>query len=536
MSQAILKSFEPLFYPRSLAIIGASADPRKYGNIILSAIMEMGYKGPIYPVNPDGGEINGLPVSRSLEEINREVDLAILTIPAPFVAPALEGCLRKKIKGVEIISSGFKETGTFEGKRMEEEIARMSQGRIRILGPNCFGIYCPESRLTILPGYNFSRETGPVGFLSQSGGLCADFGQMAKGLGIRFSKMVSYGNGCDVDECDLLEYFFADDKTRIIAGYLEGVKDGSRLMKILGKNKGKKPVLLWKAGLTATGRRAAMSHTGSISGTGPIWNAALKQVGAIQVCSAEELIDAIYAFLYLSTPIGPSVALLGGGGAIGVAASDLLERLGLAVPAFSPATLEKLRSTFPSVGNSLRNPVDLGNPMIPPSLLQRAMEAAGEDPNVDTLMIIQILYYILFQGRHRLKMEDRPLQSFSFQPELLRACQQIKGKYRKPIILIFPDITTDSPMIDLETEWRRERDSYQTAGFPVFRSLERAARALRHFLAYQNRKDTGKPLTRNNSAEQKEGDTRRRSTGRETERSDSGSLSKSRSLKDIDQF
>ena len=493
MGQAVLKAFHPLFYPRSLAIIGASADPGKFGNIILSAILEMGYKGSIYPVNPDGGEIIGLPVFRSLDEIQSEVDLAILTIPAPLVAPALEGCLRKKIKGVEIISSGFKETGTPEGKRMEEEIVRISQGRIRILGPNCFGIYCPESGLTILPGHNFSDETGPVGFLSQSGGLCADFGQMAKGLGIRFSKMVSYGNGCDVDECDLLEYFFADEKTRIIAGYLEGVKDGSRLMKILGTNKGKKPVLLWKAGMTATGRRAMMSHTGSIGSPEPIWNAALKQAGVIQVGCAEELMDAIYAFLYLPTPIGPKVALLGGGGAISVAASDVLERLGLAVPAFSPPVLEKLKAIFPAVGNSLKNPVDLGNPMIPPSLLQKAMEGAGEDPNIDTLMIIQILYYILYQVRHRLKMEDRPLRNFSFQPDLLRACQQMREKYRKPIILIFPDITTESPMLDLEAEWRRERDGYQEAGFPVFRSLERAARALGHFLSYLNRQNPANP-------------------------------------------
>jgi acyl-CoA synthetase (NDP forming) len=504
MSQPILKAFEPLFYPRSVAVIGASADPSKFGNIILGAMMEMGYEGPIYPVNPDGGEINGLPVSRSLEEIHGEVDLAILTIPAPLVASALEGCLRKKIKGVEIISSGFKEAGTPEGKRMEEEIARMSRGKIRILGPNCFGIYCPESGLTILPGHNFSRETGPVGFLSQSGGLCADFGQTAKGLGIRFSKMVSYGNGCDVNECDLLEYFFADEKTRIIAGYLEGAKNGPRFMKILKMNKGKKPVLLWKAGLTVSGRRAVMSHTGSISGTEAIWNSALKQAGVIQVFSVEELIDAIYAFLYLPPPVGPRVALLGGGGAIGVAASDVLERLGLTVPTFSPSTLEKLRSTFPSVGNSLRNPVDLGNPMIPPSLLRTAMEAAGQDGNIDTLMIIQILYYILFQVRHRLKMDDRPLGNFSFQPELLQVCQQIKEKYRKPIILIFPDITTDSQRIDLETEWRRERDSYQAAGFPVFRNLERAARALRHFLSYPDSRNPGKRPTLDGIAGQKE--------------------------------
>jgi acyl-CoA synthetase (NDP forming) len=459
----------------------------KFGNIILSAIMEIGYKGKVYPVNPEAEEINGLKGYPSLKEIPGEVDFAILTIPAPLVSSALEECLRKGVKGVEILTSGFRETGTPEGRWMEEEVARIAERGIRILGPNCFGIYCPESGLTILPGQNFSRETGPVGFLSQSGGLCADLGQLAKGLGMRFSKMVSYGNGCDVAACDLLEYFFADPKTTIIAGYLEGVEDGPRFLKILRENNGKKPVILWKAGLTETGSRAVMSHTGSLSGAAEVWNSTLKQAGVVQVGSTEEMIDAIYAFLYLPPHAGPRVALMGGGGAIGVAASDSLDRLGLSVPVLSPPILEKLKASFPPVGNSLKNPVDLGNPMIPPSMLRKVMEAAGEDEGIDTLIVIQILFYILYQVRHRLRMDDKPLSQFSFQPELLKACRNVQEKYKKAILLVLPDIVTDGKMIDLEIEWRRERDNYQAAGFPVFKSLDRAARALSHFVRYHQR-------------------------------------------------
>jgi acyl-CoA synthetase (NDP forming) len=484
VNRAIVQAFEPIFYPKSLAIIGASAELGKFGNIILSAITEIGYRGKIYPVNPEGGEINGLKVYGSLKEIPGEVDLAIVTIPAAFVSGVLEECLCKGVKGVEILSSGFKETGTPEGIRMEEELSQIARRGLRILGPNGFGIYCPESGLTILPGQNFSRESGPVGFLSQSGGLCADLGQMAIGLGIRFSKMVSYGNGCDVAACDLLEYFFADEKTRIVAGYVEGLEDGPRFLRVLKENRGKKPVILWKGGLTATGSRAVMSHTGSLSGSGAIWDAAFKQAGGIQVLSVEELIDTIYAFFYLPTSAGPRVAVMGGGGAISVAASDSLECLGLSVPVFSPKILEKLTPSFPPVGNSLKNPVDLGNPMTPPSMLRKVMEAAGEDDGIDTLMIIQILYYILFYLRHWLGMDDRPLSQFSFQPELLRACQEVREKYGKPIILVMPDITTDTRMVDMEFEWRRERDTYQAAGFPVYKSLDRAARALRHLIAY----------------------------------------------------
>ena len=487
MATDILKAFEPLFYPKSLAVIGASSDMTKFGNIILSALLEIGFEGKIYPINTEGGEINGLKAYRSLREIPGEVDFAVMTIPAPAVKDSLEECLRIGVKGVEILTSGFRETGTPEGRQLEEEIARFARRGIRILGPNCFGIYCPESGLTILPGQNFSRETGPVGFLSQSGGLCADLGQIAKGLGIRFSKMVSYGNGCDLAACDLLEYFFADPKTGIIAGYLEGVEDGPRFLKILRENKGKKPVILWKAGLTETGSRAVMSHTGSLSGAAEVWNSAFRQAGVIQAGSAEELIDTIYAFLYLRPNAGPRVALMGGGGAIGVAASDSLDRLGLSVPVLSPPILEKLKASFPPVGNSLKNPVDLGNPMIPPSMLRKVMEAAGEDEGIDTLIVIQILFYILYQVRHRLRMDDKPLSQFSFQPELLKACREVQEKYKKAILLVMPDIVTDGKMIDLEIEWRRERDNYQAAGFPVLKSLDRAARALSHFLKYHQR-------------------------------------------------
>ncbi|MGQ9694952.1 MAG: acetate--CoA ligase family protein [Thermodesulfobacteriota bacterium] len=488
MFSSILKQFEPLFYPKSLAIIGASNDPAKFGNIILSALLEIGFAGKIYPVNPEGQEINGLKVFPSIKDIPHEVDFVIITIPAPLVLNSLKDCLQKGVKGVEILTSGFKETGTPEGKRMEEEIARLARSGLRIIGPNCFGIYCPESGLTILPGQNFLREAGPVGFLSQSGGLCADFGQIAKGLGIRFSKMVSYGNGCDVAACDLLEYFFADPETKIIAGYIEGVEDGSRFLRLLRENRGKKPVIIWKAGLTASGSQAVMSHTGALSGSRKVWSAALKQGGVIQVESAEELIDTIYAFLYLPSTTGPRIAVMGGGGAISVAASDIMERLGLAVPPFSPEIFQKLKASFPPVGNSLRNPVDLGNPMIPPPMLKIVMEAAGQDERIDTLIVIQILFYILFQMRHRLKMDDQPLRQFSYQPELLKAAQEIRTKYGKAIILVLPDITTESGMIDLEIEWRRERDFYQAAGFPVFKTLQRAARALRNFIAFQRMK------------------------------------------------
>lgn len=236
--------------------------------------------------------------------------------------------------------------------------------------------------------------------------------------------------------------------------------------------------------MTVTGSKAVLSHTGSLSGSEALWDSALKQASVIRVNGAEELVDTIYAFLYLPPSAGPRVAVMGGGGAISVAACDSLERLGFSVPVFSPPILERLKASFPPVGNSLRNPVDLGNPMIPPSILRVVMEGAGEDQGIDTLVVIQILYYILSQLRHRVDMEDRPLAQFSFQPELLQACREVREKYGKAILMVLPDIVSDAGMIDLEAEWRRERDAYQAEGFPVFKSLDRAARALSHFIKF----------------------------------------------------
>ena len=161
---SLIDAFNPIFYPRALAVLGASADPTKFGNIILSAIQEVGYQGEIYPVNPEGGEIKGVKAFKSLPEVPGPVDFAIITVPASALFKALEECRDKGVKGIEILTSGFKETGTPEGRKMEAEISRFAQGGMRILGPNCFGIYCPESGLTILPGQNFSPGDRPRGF------------------------------------------------------------------------------------------------------------------------------------------------------------------------------------------------------------------------------------------------------------------------------------------------------------------------------------------------------------------------------------
>ena len=200
-----LDELEPLFYPRSLAVVGASTNETKFGGRFLQALIDFGYQGPIYPVNPKGSEIVGLKMYPNVREIPQPVDLADIMVPAHLVPQVLEDCLAKGIRAAQIFTSGFAETGEEQGRLLEKELGALAKRGIRIIGPNCFGVYCPEGGHTLLPGGDFPRDSGPVAFITQSGGHAVEFARLARGTGIRFSKVVSYGNACDVNESDLLE-------------------------------------------------------------------------------------------------------------------------------------------------------------------------------------------------------------------------------------------------------------------------------------------------------------------------------------------
>ena len=272
-----LSELRPIFYPRTLAVVGVSRDEAKFGSLFLRALLDFGFKGRIYPVHPEGGEILGLKAYPSVRDIPEPVDLAAIMVPAPHVPAVLEDCLAKGVPGAEVFTSGFSETGDERAAALERELARIARRGIRIVGPNCFGIYCPGGGLTLLPGGNFQRESGPVGFITQSGGHAVEFAREGRGRGIRFSKVISYGNGCDLNESDLLEYMAQDDETRIIAMYLEGPRDGRRFARLVKELAPRKPVVIWKAGLTRTGGRAVRSHTASLAGEEAVWEAFFRQ-------------------------------------------------------------------------------------------------------------------------------------------------------------------------------------------------------------------------------------------------------------------
>ena len=305
ISQTIPTDFERIFHPQNIAIIGVSAEDggTGFGSGMFRALKAMGFDGKIFPVNPKGGNLDELQIYKQVEDIPEKVDFAIITVAAKLVPEVLEGCRQKGIEGAQILSSGFSELGTQAGKELEKKIQQIAAAGIRVVGPNCFGIYCPKSGLTLLPGPDLSRQTGSVAFLSQSGGMAIDLAHKGKWMGIRFSKVVSFGNGADLRETELLQYLADDPETKVISMYIEGIKDGDAFFESIKYTTKKKPVIVCKGGLSQAGQRTVASHTASMGGSRMIWQSVLKQVNAISVQDLNELAEAALAFSLLPSGI-----------------------------------------------------------------------------------------------------------------------------------------------------------------------------------------------------------------------------------------
>lgn len=470
-----LAEFSPIFYPKSIAVIGASADIHKFGGRFFEALLSFGYEGKLYPVNSQENEIFGLRTYLRVGDIPELVDFAVIATPARTVPGVVEECLAKGIRAAEICSAGFSEASE-EGRKLEEEVARSAARGIRIIGPNCFGVYCPAGGITILPGGHFSRESGAVAFISQSGGYAVRVPRRGMGMGIKFSKVVSYGNACDVNESDLLEYLYHDPETRVITGYIEGVKDGSRFFKLLQEVSQTKPVILWKGGLTRSGARAVSSHTGSLGGEEAVWDTLFRQSGVIRVNSLEELLDTTLAFLHLAPHRGRKVCVVGGGGGITVAAADACERVGLSVPLFPPELQRKLAAIVPPVGASVRNPVDVAGPFPPPVMLKEVLETVATDGGVDTVIVDEI----------EMSMASPGMEYFDegFGASLKEVPIAVRKSLDKAVVMVLPVEATTADGADLERSRREICDYYLEEGIPVYLTLDRAAKAIANLIGY----------------------------------------------------
>jgi acetyltransferase len=352
-----------LFHPNSLALVGiTTAETWHWTLTFLEGLLEIGFDRPLYLVNPKGGEIKGHKVYASLRDVPGNIDYVIGLVNAQIAPKLVEECAEKGVRAIHFCTAGFSETGEEERVKLESELVETARKKgIRIIGPNCMGIYCPQSRLSFSPA--FPKESGPVGVISQSGGNSIYLVRQAALRGIRFSKVISYGNACDINENDLLEYLTSDVDTRIIALYIEGIRDGKRFRRAMEEATKEKTVILLKGGATEGGARAAAGHTAALAGSRAAWDALCKQLGIISVSSIEELIDVLVTLLFLPLPRGRNVVLFGAGGGASVLIADEFEKRGLRVPPLPPEIVAQIREFTPIAGNILRNPVDYSQAM-----------------------------------------------------------------------------------------------------------------------------------------------------------------------------
>lgn len=485
--------FDRIFHPRSIAIIGVSAKGNVFGSGLLNALEAIGYEGSIYAVNPKGGEFKGRKLYRSIQEIPETIDFALIAVPAEHVPKALEECRLKGAAGAEILSSGFSELGTAEGLKLEKEIRDICARGIRVVGPNCFGIYCPRSGLTLLPGPDLSRESGPVGFISQSGGMSIDFAHIGKWMGIGFSKVVSFGNGADLRETELLAYLGDDPETKVIAMYIEGVEDGASFLSVLREVAAKKPVIINKGGLSEAGGRAVASHTASMGGSHRIWQAVLNQSGAIQVGDLWEMAEVCLAFSLLPEQSYQNITVAGGGGALGVSACDAAERYGLGIPLLDPEISEKILDYLPRPGSSAKNPIDAANPYVGPEAYREIFLHAAKDPRIDLQILILLLHHYkplaLGFGVASVK-EIAPYR------EMAEMASGVIAATGKPLMLVLPNFRQGMDSLDIEELIRDTRSAFLSKGIPVFQDLGNCLRALGHVAGYYARRSAARVLTK----------------------------------------
>ncbi len=383
----LIDQLDSLFYPRSLAIVGV---PRglKMGKLFLIALRDQGFPGEIYPVNPGADEIDGLKAYPSVTAIPAPVDLAIVLVGHSSALDVVKECADKGVKGVVLFTAGYKETGTEEGRALEEELTRVARSAgMRLFGPNCMGLYCPKTGLSFFP--ELSRESGPVGLISHSGSLANIFGRMAKEKGILFSKAISLGNECDLTSADFLVYLGEDADTGVIGAYIEGIKDGRYFLEALKSASLKKPVVLWKVGLTPEGAGAAQSHTGAMAGSRDIWDAVVRQTGAVPVVGFEALLDTLMGFALLPEALGDRIAILSGPGGLAVATAEACGNCGLRLAELSSDTTSALSRFVPPTGTSLANPIDVGlSASLEMDIYVEAARGLAADPGVDAVVVV----------------------------------------------------------------------------------------------------------------------------------------------------
>lgn len=377
-------NLEALFKPKSVAVIGASRKPEKLGYRVLKNIVDAGFRGEIYPINPGAEEILGLEAYPSIEDVLESVDLAVIIIPSRFVPETLRQCIKKGVKGAVIISGGFREVGD-EGAKLEKEVIRIArEGRIKFIGPNCQGINNPS--IGLCASWPLIKDTGTLAVVSQSGTIFATMEMWASADRVGISKAAAIGNKADVDEADLIGYLASDDETSAIAVYTEGVRDGRRLMEALRAASRVKPVVTLKSGRTEAGAKAVFSHTGALAGRDEVYDAAFRQSRVVRARDLEKFYDVSKAFSLLKPPKGKRILIITSSGGSGILASDRCEDYGLELAGLSEGTKATLSEELPYFC-IIGNPLDLTGSAYA-ELYEKTLAATVKDENVDCFLLI----------------------------------------------------------------------------------------------------------------------------------------------------
>jgi acyl-CoA synthetase (NDP forming) len=432
--------------------------------------------GALYSVQIDPNEIPGIEELgvknfTSLMDVPGDVDYVMLAVPRPVAPRVMADCAKKGVGAAALFTSGFAETGEEEGIKLQAQLLQIAlEGNIALIGPNCMGLY--NRKLGIRQsGEQGAGEAGDVGFISQSGTHAINFGLVGEAHGVRVSTSVSIGNAIVLDVPDYLDYLADDADTKVIAMYVEGFKDGPRFVRSLKRATAKKPVVVWKGGVTDAGARATMSHTGSLATSNAVFSAIVKQAGAVPADSLEDTIDVVKALLYAKPATGRRMGLMAMTGGQSVVITDAFVNAGLEVPRLSDASYEQLASFFNIIGGSYQNPLDMGGTIGfggAPGNLQKLLDILDADPNVDAMAMEMASGFLARMWRMNPASLDGMLDTLSAHRE----------KSQKPFVLVL------QPQ-HVEDIVREARLRVQERGLAVFASFERAARALARAIDYR---------------------------------------------------
>lgn len=457
------------FNPRSLVVIGDSARNEFQWLRAQSTFQGKLYSVQVNPESIEGITSLGITNYTSILDIPEPVDLAIISVPRAVVPQVLEDCIRKEVAAAHMFTAGFSETDTGEGLKAEQWLKqRAEETNLHIIGPNCMGIFNPRVGNRQFPE-QYSGTYGSLGIISQSGGHAVNMSISAHMQGLDVNKSVSFGNGTVLDSTDFLEYFAQDSEIKVIVMYLEGVNDGDRFLKVLRETTPLKPVVIWKGGRTEEGGRAIASHTGSLAVPQAIWEAMIRQCGAVSAVEMEDLIDTANALTYLPPVHGIRVGVTGGAGGQSVNIADTFAEAGLQLPRLTEDSYDQLREFYNIIGGGYLNPVDTGNQNR--FEMDRIVNILAGDPNIDNLAILSLARMLSMDGR---------LDSF------VEMTADLKAKTDKPIISIINYYSLEElPMV------KEVVSKFQERGIPTFPSIERGAVALRNTFEYYRMKNMG---------------------------------------------